>query len=714
MKEFLIVNNVGVENFYFYTIEKDNEAEHTIMNYLLNRKSAYKVDLNNEGIKEGWWVPSWIEEHKSTLDNIELPNCWNIVPSLRKFEGIVWFFIEFDTIPGFSDIPNSSRLYDLYLHFKGINYHCNLWLNGVELGSHDYGFLPFEFKVIPDTLGETNYIAVRVENFRKNNRIPCKSFDWYNYGGIYRDFEIQIKEKYRIEWMGVSTHIDSDLNAKLRVKLRIVDNREDITAVEEMMHHITWNLYYIGDLSTIARKERSDAIDREKESSLALEFEEFISEEQDIIDDYLRESGPKPILEHQEISDGIPQVPEVLIKSGEHRFVGKRKDEFTFNLESPKLWFPDHPELYKFEVHLVGAKNRKSIRFGIRQIESTRKGLFLNKQRIKLFGVSLHEEQIPYYRTIPYDIRKRDIREIKALGFNALRTAHYPHDESLIEFADIEGLLILEEIPVYWGVAFDDPTVFKTALHMMRTLIYRDYNHPSVIMWSCGNEIPVSNLSCARFIKNLMIYARSLDPNRLISYVSMTMFTDRVRRKSDINCINTYFGWYYLSHRIVGFLMDTIRYTNSKKPWILTEFGAGAKSGFYKPLRKAFKFSEEYQASVISHHIKTMNSRDYMAGWFIWIYRDFKSHMRLNPYQSGYNRKGIVDEHNKQKLIAKIMPKIIRTHFPIIRNHNLIAAIFLGIIYPVARLVGVIVDILHPQLSVKDADNYYVTAPEKV
>ncbi|MHA1453718.1 MAG: glycoside hydrolase family 2 TIM barrel-domain containing protein, partial [Promethearchaeota archaeon] len=476
--------------------------------------------------------------------------------------------------------------------------------------------------------------------------------------------------------------------------------------VEEMMHHITWNLYYIGDISTGTRGEKKEAAVNEGPQQTS-DSEEPIMEESDIIDDFLSESTPEPSSE--KLSTEQIQDPEVLIKSGDNRFVESKNNEFSFELENPKLWNPDHPELYKLEIHLAGTNFRKSVRFGVRSIKSTKNGLFLNNKRIKLYGVSLHEEQIPYYRTMSTDIRKSDVLAIKELGFNALRTAHYPHDESLIELADIEGLLILEEIPVYWGVAFDDPTVFKTAAHMLRTLIFRDYNHPSVIMWSCGNEIPINNLACSRFIKNLMSYARTIDDSRLISYVSMSMFTDRVRRKADINCINTYFGWYYLGHRSLGFLLDTIRYTNSKKPWILTEFGAGAKLGFHKPLRSAFKFSEEYQASVISHHIKTMNSRDYFAGWFIWIYRDFKSHMRLNPYQSGYNRKGIVDENNNKKLIAKIMPNIIRKHSPKIRNHNLFAAIFLGIIYPIARVIGVIIDIIHPKMGVKDADEYYVT-----
>ncbi len=682
------------------------------MKYLLNRKSTYKVDLENSGIKEGWWIPSWIEEHKIDLETIELPNCWNSIPSLRKFEGIVWFFIEFESIPGYSEVPNSSRLFDLYLHFKGVNYHSTVWLNGVELGTHESGFLPFEFKIIPDTLGETNFIAIRVENFRKSDRIPCKSFDWYNYGGIYRDFEVHIKEKYRIEWMGISSEIDENDNAKLQVKLELVDNREGITIVEEMMHHITWNLYYLGDLSTYAQQQK-EVMTTEEELVPSSDSEESPIEDQDIIDDFLMESSPENTTESESL-DEKSQEAKVLIKSGDYRFIEAKKSEFFFNLETPKLWSPTHPELYKLEVHLVGANDEKSVRFGIRDIESNHNGIFLNNKRIKLFGISLHEEQVPYYRTIPIDIRQRDVQAIKSLGFNALRTAHYPHDESLIEIADKEGILILEEIPVYWGIAFDDAKVFKKAARMLRTLIHRDYNHPSVIMWSCGNEIPVSNLACSRFMKNLMLYARTLDTSRLISYVSMSLFTDRVRRKSDINCINAYFGWYYLSHLPIGWFMDSIRYTNLKKHFILTEFGAGAKYGFHKPLRKAFKFSEEYQASLISHHIKTLNSRDYMAGWFIWIYRDFKSHMRTNPYQSGFNRKGIVDEHNNKKLIAKLMSGIIRKHSPKIHSHNLFAALFLGIIYPIAKVASILLNILYPSMGLKAADSYYDVAPEKV
>ncbi len=683
------------------------------MKYTLNRKAKFKVDLDNIGIKEGWWIPSWIEEKKTNFESIELPNCWNSIPSLKKFEGIVWFFIEFNEIPGYSNVLKSARLYDLYLHFKGVNYNTTVWLNGAELGTHDYGFLPFEFKVIPDTLNarETNYIAVRVENYRKENRIPCRSFDWYNYGGIYRDFEFHIKEKYRIDWLGVSSDLDRNLDAKINVRLRIVDNRENITTVEEMMHHINWNLYYIGDQSSKASEQKQE-IKLDDTTLITSENQDMPEEEQDILDDFLKDT--KPISPTSQTTPDLTHEPVVLIKSGDNRFVGKKNNEVVFELEKPKLWSPSHPELYKLEIHLVGSNERKSVHFGIRSIKSTKKGLFLNNKRIKLFGVSLHEEQLPYYRTMPSDIRQRDVLDIKKMGFNALRTAHYPHDETLIELADKEGLLILEEIPVYWGVAFSDPKVFKTAAHMLRTLIFRDYNHPSVIMWSCGNEIPISNLSCSRFIENLMRYAHKLDKSRLISYVSANMFTDRMRRKSDINCINTYFGWYYLAHRSVGFLLDTIRYTNSKKHWILTEFGAGAKLGFHKPLRAAFKFSEEYQASVIAHHIKTINSRDYFAGWFIWIYRDFKSHMRTNPYQSGFNRKGIVDENNNKKLIAKLMPKIIRKQNPRIKNHNIFAALLLGTIYPIAKIIGALVSIFQPKMGIKDADTYYNVAPEKV
>jgi hypothetical protein len=194
------------------------------------------------------------------------------------------------------------------------------------------------------------------------------------------------------------------------------------------------------------------------------------------------------------------------------------------------------------------------------------------------------------------------------------------------------------------------------AAQMVRDLITRDINNPSVIVWSVGNEVPVERINCQRFMATLMDWARKLDDSRLVMYTSNRFAADTLRRKSDINALNAYFGWYIGKTKHLNFILDLVHSKSPNNPLMLTEFGAGAKFGLRGSQKK---FSEDYQAQLIGQTIEILNSKPYVGGWFIWIYRDFRSALRQNKFQMGFNRKGIVDEHNRPKLVARIMPHII-------------------------------------------------------
>ena len=108
---------------------------------------------------------------------------------------------------------------------------------------------------------------------------------------------------------------------------------------------------------------------------------------------------------------------------------------------------------------------------------------------------------------------------------------------------------------------------------------------------------------------------------------------------------------------MISLILDIIRTPVFNKPWIYTEFGAGAKYGFHADWNKQIKYSEEKQINLIDFTIRTINSKEYFAGWFIWIYRDFKSPIKTNQFQQGFNRKGIVsEEKNEKKLIYYKIP----------------------------------------------------------
>ncbi len=537
----------------------------------------------NEGIVQEWFKISKVEAFESEKQ-LQIPSCWNYIKEdgeykYLKYEGAMWFFKTFN-----ADFMQDGL--EHYVRFNAANYLTQVWLNETCLGSHEGGFLPFKFKISKLLTVGKNFLAVRVENMRKKDRIPCEGFDWFNYGGIYRDVFIDSVNEKRFKVIHVKT-------------LEILRNRALIELNFELTSpfHYSWEIY----------------------------------------------------LQEKVISQGNIDADAF-------------SSRFIVPISSPRPWSVEEPVLYDLKVKNHATKEMSKVKFGIRKIEIVKGRIYINKKLMLLRGVSLHEELIPYGRAIPFEERKNDLLLMKELGFNALRTAHYSHDESLMTLADELGMFILEEIPIYWMIDFASPKILKLGAQMVKTLILRDYNHPSVIMWSLGNEIPVENKHCQQVIKSLYLLARSLDDSRLITHVSNKAWWDPLRKHADVVCLNMYFGWYYGSEQNLNFLLETLRPTARNKPFFITEFGGGAKVEFRSSQLE--KFSEDKQASIIRNSIETFNSKDFVQGHFIWIFRDFKSAMRTNPYQQGFNRKGIVSEKNGLKLIARIYNKIknIRTN----------------------------------------------------
>ena len=146
-----------------------------------------------------------------------------------------------------------------------------------------------------------------------------------------------------------------------------------------------------------------------------------------------------------------------------------------------------------------------------------------------------------------------------------------------------------------------------------------------------------------------------------------------------------------------------------RKPVFVTEFGAGAKYGVHDSSSLPKKYSEERQASVLGHSIKVMNSKGYINGWFIWIYRDFQSHMRLNQFQEGYNRKGIVSEKNEKKLIAQCLPRLVNKKIKKdhIRHYNKLAFLFYVSFYPIIRIFAIFIALVIVKFT-DTGDSYYL------
>lgn len=322
--------------------------------------------------------------------------------------------------------------------------------------------------------------------------------------------------------------------------------------------------------------------------------------------------------------------------------------ELVFDAK-PLLWSPECPKLY--DVTLECAGDKVSDRVGFREIKVKEMDIVLNGKPLFLRGISCHEDSVPNGKALTDEERLENIRIAKELGCNFMRVAHYPHSERMSQLADEEGLLLWEEIPVYWGIDFDSEDTYSDAENQLKELINRDYNRASVIIWSVGNENPDTDERLS-FMSRLAECAHTLDGTRMVSAACLVNYQknaieDRLEQYLDIIGLNEYCGWYTAEWRMLPELFEN---SDPKKPVIITEFGADA----YPNLRGTItdKGTEDCQAYVYEKQIENIRKISYIKGMTPWILHDFRCPRRTSVNQRYYNTKGLVSADKKHKKLA--------------------------------------------------------------
>lgn len=320
-------------------------------------------------------------------------------------------------------------------------------------------------------------------------------------------------------------------------------------------------------------------------------------------------------------------------------------------------WSPDSPTLYEVRFAADGDVLRDRIGFRTIAVEGSR--ILLNGKPIFLRGVSMHEEEFGPNpaRNMTEQASRALLSEIKyKLHGNYVRLSHYPHSETTLRLADEMGLLVWSEIPVYWTVDWENPAVLRKALAMQAETVYRDRNRASVILWSVGNETPVS-APRTRFHAAMATNVRALDPTRLISAAllverhktgndDITTINDPLLDQLDVLAVNTYAGWY--GDDKLSDLPNLKWNVPVDRPLILSEFGADALAGYHDAGVK--KFSEEYQAEYYRNTLAMASKIPTLAGMSPWVLKDFRSPRREHPLlQNGWNRKGLLSETGARK-----------------------------------------------------------------
>ena len=360
--------------------------------------------------------------------------------------------------------PTEWKSQKIVIYFEGVYMNAEVFINGKSVGIQPYGYNSFEYDLTPYLkLGQQNTIAVKVDNSQQKN---CR---WYSGSGIYRNVWLMVKNPVHVKNWGVAISTLEVKNNKAVVGVKtIIKNEMPVLEVVMLSTAII-----DGKGKTVANA--SDKIELQP------------NEEKEVIQ--------------------------------------------TIDVENPKLWSLETPNRYQANVSI--AKESKSIDFvtidfGIRTIKfSAENGFVLNDKKILLNGGCVHHDNGALGAAAYDRAEERKVELLKAAGFNALRTSHNPPSEAFLDACDRLGMLVIDEAFDGWREkknTFDYASIFdKWWKHDVESMVLRDRNHPSVIMWSIGNEIiertKPEAVETAKMLANAI---RSIDATRPVTSAMTT------------------------------------------------------------------------------------------------------------------------------------------------------------------------------------------------
>lgn len=493
--------------------------KHTIKLLEKELKEAYKPEFDDSN-----WLTG------------KLPFAVNKYPD--RYQGGVLYRIKFY-------LPEKFKGKSVKLYFLGVNYTADVWLNGKWIGYHEGGFTPFVFDITDSVkAGEQNLLFVRVDNIpwlgegagyvNRHNIVPYKKVDWWNYTGILRDVYIEVSPKIHV----VRCNVLYKINKKARLKILSV--------------------FFNGTKKKINGR-------------VAFEIYPACVNSKNILSFY----------------------SEDLICEGERALASKKEEvrlvpgtnvlKIDMDLDEPRLWELGNPFLYVLRVSLKAYKFEDEVyfQFGLRKLEAKGNSVYLNGRAVFLKGASYHEEFYPYGRVMDsskFGLIYQNLRILKDLNANFLRTAHYPHHPFTYYLTDRMGIAVWEEIPVVW---FDGPELIyqlknrRLPQKMLAEMIYANFNCPSILFHGLCNECGWQE-ERKEYLWNMKKIGKGMAPFRLFAQSAVGAdLTDNTHRDMDLVGNTMYFGVFYGSSPYKDTLnaVKTITSFFYDKPFIATEFG---------------------------------------------------------------------------------------------------------------------------------------------
>lgn len=498
----------------------------------------------------------------------------------------------------------------LFLRFAAVTHGAVVYLNGKLLGSHKGGFLPFEFEITPLCTGGENLLCVAVDNRVNFSTLP-------------------VGNENNIAFFGSDNPgVPSIELAKQRCKPQNKPNFDffNYAGITRPVKLYTTPASYIRDIRLVTGLEAGDGI---------------LDYQVDTLGD-------------GEVSIRVLDAKNNVVAQG----TGK-----TGQLRIPKAetWEPGHPYLYRARV--TCGEDVYEQPFGVRTVEVRGTQFLLNGKPFYFKGFGKHEDSFFRGRGMDECVNVKDASLIHWLHANSFRTSHYPYAEEMYDLCDREGILIIDEVPavgINCGGAqnpYEVMTIKEHHRQVIREMIARDKNHPSVVMWSIANEPDTEHFPQAAYDYFYPLYqlAHDCDPqNRPVTLVCCqnNYTADIITRAMDVCCLNRYYGWYNLSGDLDA-ACDALNteldfWAEIGKPVMFTEYGADTYPGIHNV--NGEMFSEEYQAEFFRRTNEEFDKRDFFIGEQLWNFADFSTIQ--GPMRVDGNRKGILTRDRRPKLAA--------------------------------------------------------------
>lgn len=532
---------------------------------------------------------------KGTEVRVDLPHTWNAQDALS---GKIDYKRGIGNYEKNLFIRSEWKGKRLFIRFEGVNNIADVFVNRRHIGEHRGGYGAFIFEITGKVeYGKENSILVRVNNGEQLDIMPLVG-DFNFYGGIYRDVHLLITDETCISPLDYAS--------------------PGVRLIQDSVSHRYAKVRAIVDLSNGS-------------------------------------SGNQEVELNVRLLDGQRVVKEgtknVNLSGNE-----VMQQELTFEIDQPHLWNGrQDPFLYQAEVTLFRngqMVDRVTQPLGLRfyRIDPD-KGFFLNGKHLPLQGVCRHQDRSEVGNALRPQHHEEDVALMLEMGVNAVRLAHYPQATYFYDLMDKNGIIVWAEIPFVGPGGYNDkgfvdlPAFRANGKEQLKELIRQHYNHPSICVWGLFNELTELGDNPVEYIKELNVLAHQEDPTRLTTSASNQM--------GDLNFItdaiawNRYDGWYGGTPADLGTWLDRMHKDHPEICIAISEYGAGAsiyhqQDSLVKTVPTSWWHPENWQTYYHIENWKTISSRPYVWGSFVWNMFDFGAAHRTEGDRPGINDKGLV------------------------------------------------------------------------